>query len=387
MGVNVKETSGLGSIVKLGVHAKFTKGKGLPKSSLAVTGSRAIHYGELFTLYGAEIKEVFSNTNLLPTESVQSLANDVLMPTSDVTPNGLATASCIKESGVILGGDILIIRPDPKFINGTYLAYVIRNSKVQILNLVTGSTVYHLYGKDMANFEFYLPSVVEQKVIAEALSDFDALISSLKELLHKKTMIFEGTRFNLLSGNERLSGFKNQWKSSRGDDLVKVDWGNTNLTKSSYKENGKFLAVSATGIDGNIDHFEHDAKVPVISAIGALCGKMMLPKSKFVAIKNTLTLTPLKNRSDGVFIFHLFNHIQLPIRGGAQPFISKGDIEKFEIYVPFGADDSYDEQKEIGSILEEMAVDLENLEMLIRKYESLKQAMMNDLLTGKVRLI
>jgi type I restriction enzyme S subunit len=113
-------------------------------------------------------------------------------------------------------------------------------------------------------------------------------------------------------------------------DICEISWGNNKLTKNSYIENGRFLAVSAAGCDGKIDHYEHKSDVPVLSAIGAQCGRMFFPNTKFTAIKNTITLTPKKNVL-GKYIFYLFSSINLPKRGAGQPFISKGDIEKFVI--------------------------------------------------------
>ena len=95
--------------------------------------------------------------------------------------------------------------------------------------------------------------------------------------------------------------------------ICDVDWGNTSLTKKSYLENGKFLAVSAKGCDGRIDHYEHDEDVCVLSAIGAQCGKMFFPQQKFTAIKNTITLKPKKELVEGKFLYYLFSSINLPI--------------------------------------------------------------------------
>jgi type I restriction enzyme S subunit len=89
------------------------------------------------------------------------------------------------------------------------------------------------------------------------------------------------------------------WHEVSLKQICDVDWGNTKLTKSSFVENGKFLAVSAAGADGLIDHYEHEANVPVMSAIGAQCGRMFFPDAKFTAIKNTITLTPKENMADG----------------------------------------------------------------------------------------
>jgi restriction endonuclease S subunit len=116
-------------------------------------------------------------------------------------------------------------------------------------------------------------------------------------------------------------------------DICAVDWGNTALTKKSYVDGGEYLAVSATGGDGRLNHYEHEASVCVLSAIGAQCGKMFFPQQRFTAIKNTITLTPKADKVVSKFLYYLFTAIELPKRGAAQPFISKGDIQNFK--VPF----------------------------------------------------
>ena len=141
---------------------------------------------------------------------------------------------------------------------------------------------------------------------------------------------------------------KAEWQQTTLKELCVVDWGNTNLTKSSYTEGGKFLAVSAAGCDGRIAHFEHLKHTPVLSAIGAKCGKMFFPPEDFTAIKNTITLTPRFGKSVGKFLYYLFTLIDLPKRGAGQPFISKGDIEKFSVSFPQIA-----EQERIVAILDE----------------------------------
>ena len=142
-------------IQRLGDIASFFKGSGLSKSDITPDGKRpCIHYGQLFTTYGERITKVISGTNLTGSY-VLSIPNDVLMPASDVTPNGLATASCILLSDVILGGDVLIIRPSKNTLNGEFLAYVIKTHRDEILRLVSGTTVFHLYARDLSDFRFF----------------------------------------------------------------------------------------------------------------------------------------------------------------------------------------------------------------------------------------
>ncbi len=140
--------------------------------------------------------------------------------------------------------------------------------------------------------------------------------------------------------------------------ICDVDWGNTKLTKSSYVAGGKFLAVSASGADGLIDHYEHEANVPVLSAIGAQCGRMFYPGERFTAIKNTITLTPKAEMADGKFLFYLFTSVQLPQRGAGQPFISKGDIEAFRVLIP----ESLEEQRQIVEKLDSAFAEIDLLE-------------------------
>jgi type I restriction enzyme S subunit len=127
-----------------------------------------------------------------------------------------------------------------------------------------------------------------------------------------------------------------------------VDWGNTDLTKAAYVEGGRYLAVSAAGCDGRIGHKEHTKHTPVLSAIGAQCGRMFLPEEDFTAIKNTITLTPRDGTCTGKFLYQLLTHVELPKRGAAQPFISKGDIQTFQVPVP-----TLPEQQRIVSLLDE----------------------------------
>jgi type I restriction enzyme S subunit len=191
-------------VMTLGEVATFFKGKGLPKSALIPDGAEpCVHYGELFTRYPETIGEIFSRTNG-SRDSFRSVANDVLMPTSDVTPRGLAKASCVTVDGVILGGDILVIRSDTRRVFGSFLSYIIRREEDQVLRLVTGSTVYHLYGSDMKKFTLALPPLPEQTAIAAVLSDMDAELAVLEERREKTRQLKQGMMQELLTGRTRL---------------------------------------------------------------------------------------------------------------------------------------------------------------------------------------
>ena len=189
---------------RLGDMASFFKGSSLSKTDLSLDGKKpCIHYGQLFTIYTERITEVLNRTDRQGV-FFYSVRNDVLMPASDVTPNGLATASCIRHSNIILGGDILVVRTPEDLLNGEFLAYVIKVNRHQILQLVSGTTVFHLYGRDMANFSFSAPNVEEQSAITTVLSDMDAEITSLEQRLDKTRAIKQGMMQQLLTGRIRL---------------------------------------------------------------------------------------------------------------------------------------------------------------------------------------
>ena len=196
--------SGKWEMKRLGEIVSFFRGSGLSKADLSLEGrQRCIHYGELFTVYGERITKVLHGTDR---EGVffHSIRNDVLMPTSDVTPNGLATASCILVSDIIIGADVLVIRAPESVINGEFLAYAIKVHRDQVMQLVSGTTVFHLYGRDMANFTFAAPSVDEQTAIVAILSDMDAEIIALERRRDKARAIKQGMMQQLLTGQVRL---------------------------------------------------------------------------------------------------------------------------------------------------------------------------------------
>jgi type I restriction enzyme S subunit len=197
--------SGQWELTQLGAVATFHKGKGLPKSVLSPYGEEpCIHYGELFTKYPATIREIISHTSTGAAGAIRSLKNDVLMPTSDVTPKGLAKASCVSADGVILGGDILVIRTSPELISGPFLSHIIRQAENQVLQLVTGTTVFHLYASDMSRFVFRMPQVEEQRSVVWVMDDMDAEIAALETKLSKARQIKTGMKQELLTGRIRL---------------------------------------------------------------------------------------------------------------------------------------------------------------------------------------
>ena len=173
---------------KLGEVVSFCRGQGVSKDELREDAPyRCVHYGNLYTEYGAVISKVKFGISAVPSSMVLSELGDVLIPGSDTTPTGLARASCILLSGVILGGDINILRPGPT-IDGCFLSFTLNAHRVELLKRVKGTTVRHLQPSDLKPITLALPhSFTEQTMIAETLRDLDDLITLRQRELDRKT--------------------------------------------------------------------------------------------------------------------------------------------------------------------------------------------------------
>lgn len=193
------------SLRSIGSISSILKGKGLNKSLLGDTGVPCIHYGELFTSFGAIANSPISFTSEVPDSPVLSQSGDVLMPTSDVTPNGLAKATCIKQKGCVLGGDILVIRTQKDTVLGDFLSYLLNYSKRKILSIASGTTVFHIYGKDMSLLKFKFPDVKEQQAIANVLTTADQEIEALQKRLDHLKLEKKALMQQLLTGKRRVT--------------------------------------------------------------------------------------------------------------------------------------------------------------------------------------
>lgn len=164
---------------KLGNIASFLKGKGISKSDISKSGIDCIRYGELYTKYGEVINDTISKTEIDIDDLVLSQANDVIIPASGETSIDIATASCVMNTGIALGGDLNIIRTK---INGVFLSYYLNNSlKLKIARLAQGVSVVHLYSRQLKTLKLNLPTKPEQQKIANFLTATDTKIQQLRQ--------------------------------------------------------------------------------------------------------------------------------------------------------------------------------------------------------------
>ena len=170
--------------------ATFLKGRGYSKSDLRVKGTPIILYGRMYTKYEACITNVDTYVNPLPS-SIYTLGNEVVMPASGETPEDISCASAIKARGIILGGDLNILRFDTDYYDTTFVALSLSNGKAKkdLSNMAQGKSVVHLHNSDIGKVDMFIPSFVEQQQIASYFTNLDRQITLQTQRLEKLKQI------------------------------------------------------------------------------------------------------------------------------------------------------------------------------------------------------
>ena len=179
--------------------ADYSKGNGYSKGDLTDAGTPIILYGRLYTKYQFAISEVdtfaFSRNG-----AVYSQGNEVIVPASGETAEDIARASAVEKSGVLLGGDLNILRPFD-FINPLFLALAISNGEPQkeLAKKAQGKSVVHIHNTDIQEVTIAYPSRTEQDRIVSVFRQLDNLIT-----LHQR------------KGKAAVSGCSNDANNSKG---------------------------------------------------------------------------------------------------------------------------------------------------------------------------
>ena len=168
---------------RLSEIADIYKGAGISKDQLSDNGEPCILYGELYTKYKTEtITEVISRTDIDNTKLVRSKANDVIIPCSGETAEDIATARCVIKDGILLGGDLNIIRLHNY--DGSFVSYQLNGKrKYDIAKVAQGVSVVHLYGEHLKGVKTVNPCLAEQKKISRFLSLLDERIAVQSRLI------------------------------------------------------------------------------------------------------------------------------------------------------------------------------------------------------------
>ena len=405
--------------VRLGEVCTFQKGKGLSKKELKEDGKHAcILYGELFTKYSGRIKNVISRTNDRE-EKFLSKKGDILMPSSDVTPKGLATASILYEDGIILGGDIIVIRCTRNQMDGLFFCFFVSANKHSVLKLTSGTTVFHIYKSDLAKLKILLPPLLEQKAIASLLEKWDTAIEKTEALIAAKQKQFEWLVTSLInkSGHKKAhplsitshSGFVSSekrevrlgevctfqkekalpkgWRKIKLGEIYNISAGSDfNPKEASLTKNEKYPypiysnALTNKGLYGHSMYSKYDEDSITITARGDI-GTANHRKTKFVAVGRLLVLKnkiPVLNEFVCLYINHKIRFFK---ETTGVPQLTAPQASKYQVILP-----PLPEQKAIVSLLEKAEKEINLLRTLIKEYHEQKRGLMQRLLTSKWRL-
>ena len=251
------EFSGEWNNKKLGNLGTFFKGSGLSKAHLSEEGKPCVLYGELYTRYGEVIKNVVSRTDFEDAKLVIGQVNDVLIPSSGESAIDIATASCLQQDEVILGGDLNVFRSDE--VNGVFVSYQLNNSKRnEIAKLAQGASVVHVYNNQLSKLKLSVPCREEQDKIASFFSLIDKKIElqtekveSLKE--YKKGMMQKMFPKNGENVPElRFEGFTDAWEQRKLGDEVQFFSGLTYSPDNVIPNRGTFVLRSSNVKNGEI---------------------------------------------------------------------------------------------------------------------------------------
>lgn len=366
-----------------------------------------------------------------------------------IIPEGKSRSREVKKGDFILSNSMSFGRPYILAIDGCihdgwltiqkyaetfdkeFLYYLLGSDEVfnQYVQMAAGSSVQNLNKDKVTDLQLKIPPLPEQQRIAKALSDVDALISTTEKLIQKKKNIKQGAMQNLLTGKKRLPGFAKSTNYKQSElGLIPEDWevkslgeifefrpNNTftrdclNDSKGEYqnvhygdvlikypsildcsKESIPFIneginvKFSKYGImEGDIiiaDTAEDETVGKVVEIFNLGEKKIVSGLHTFLCRKITDDFTP---RWLGYFMNQSIFHNQLLpfITGTKVSAISRTAIQNVKVLIP-----SKEEQTAIANVLSSMDKEIETLNTKLEKYRNLKTAMMQQLLTGKIRL-
>ena len=336
----------------------------------------------------------------------QTRAGDVLTVrtgypgTSAVVLPAFAGCNCI---------DILITRPS-KELNSEYLAVWINSSfgKEQVLRNQGGLAQQHFNVGDMRNLVVALPPLPEQRAIAGALSDVDALIGSLDQLIAKKRDLKQATMQQLLTGQKRLLGFHGEWEVKRLGEIADVKTGpfGSSLHESDYVRDGTpIITVEHLGEFG-VAHFNlplvsdsdrrrllaYSLEIGdiVFSRVGSVDRNALIRPDEegWLFSGRLLRVRPDRQKAFAPFLSYQFHGerfkglVRNVAVGQTMACLNTQILKGIAVVLP-----SLPEQTAIAEVLSDMDAELAALEQRRDKTRDLKQGMMQELLTGRTRLV
>lgn len=313
------------------------------------------------------------------------------------------------DGPLVYAGFLIRVRPDQKQLLSAFLAAYVTTGRyrqwVRVMSMRSGQP--GINGVEYAELPIPLPPIKEQRAITTVLSDVDALLEELDRLIAKKRDIKKATMQQLLTGQTRLPGFEGEWQKKLLGAVIDLLTGYPFPSEKYFDSGIRLLRGSniKRGVtdwsEGLVQHWpevtqnlqqyllrEGDI---VIAMDGSLVGRSFARLSKD-DLPALLLQRVARIRSETVSMSYLkewicseffTKHCDVHKTVTAIPHISPGDIRSFTIFIP----PSSEEQAAIASFLSNMDAEIKTLEDRRTKTAALKQAMMQELLTGRIRLV
>lgn len=300
---------------------------------------------------------------------------------------GLAAAYLGTEC-VVFGGFVIRARPVSTLIDSSFAAYAMRapDVRAQIIAMGQGAVRANIGQDNLRRVELKFPPLPDQLAIATALSDADALIDSLEQLLTKKRQIKQGAMQELLTGKQRLPGFTGECKTIFLGQIAKVKTGSMN--NQDKVEEGEYPFFVRSQSVERIDVFTHDCEAILVPGEGGIGTIFHYIKGRFALHQRVYGVTDF---SDAVLGRFLYFYMRVFFGAHAMENSVKATVDSLRLptFLDFSVrlPPTKNEQNAIVEVLSDMDEELTALESRLIKARALKQAMAQALLTGRIRLV
>ena len=354
-------------------------------------------------LYGPEIPGRVSLPDSVATAYAVKKGDVLFNRTSETDAEIGLAATYLGTEHVVFGGFVIRGRPTDGRLDPTYSGYALRSRAIrsQIIPMGQGAIRANIGQQNLKLVIVPVPPMAEQRAIATVLSDVDALLGGLDRLIAKKRDLKQAAMQQLLTGQTRLPGFHGEWEVKTLGDVVErivgggtpsransAFWGNeiswvTVKDFSTFNRHYTQESITRIGLKNSASHL-----IPAGTLITST--RMALGKAVVydvdVAINQDLKALFLKRDVSVQFLSYWFEHFGRMIddlgSGSTVKGISIGELKRFPFHAP-----RLPEQSAIAAVLSDMDAELAVLEARRDKTRDLKQAMMQELLTGKTRLV
>lgn len=316
------------------------------------------------------------------------LKGDVFFTRTSETPEEVGMSATLLEDipNCSFSGFVLRARPLTDLLIPEYCVYAFTAKEIRasIIKNCTYTTRALTNGRVLASLKLPIPSLAEQQRIASALSDADALVAELDVLIEKKRAIMAGTMQELLTGKRRLQGFDEPWVERTIEDFAKITTGASNTQDQAPFGIFPFYIRSASVMKSN--RFLYDCEGVITIGDGQIGKVFHYVNGKFDLHQRCYLIYDFYD-VDAKFFYYIFSAffyeraIALSAKATVDS-VRRDMIAKMKVDLP-----SLAEQHAIATILSDMDAEIAELEAKRDKYKEVRQGMMQQLLTGKIRLI